>query len=774
MLPPSPPGPVRAGADARALVDRHVALVDRARAVVTHLDDVAVAVAAWVRDDEARRVRDELSRVPVGRLGETTERNLRLTAVENAGYATAADFLGVRPETFDAIPGVGDATARGVVAAVDQLAKAAVTLRPLRITLDRAGLPEPREARDLLALLRRFQRVTPLVAPHRRELDDYVRFGGQATHDAAPARHAARMLLTLPRTRRAAHAALARLQEWDERIAINDLPGIVARAEAEIAATDPAGIALAEDFARRSAEYFTTLQEIVPHAAGVLAARGLLPADLVARVDAHPLDTSLLRVALRGYQEFGARFALEQGRVLLGDEMGLGKTMQALAAIAHLAADGHRRFLVVCPASLLANWEHEIQLRTSLAVHRAHGSGRADALAVWEREGGIGLTTFEGLAHVPLPGTSDDDPGLSPDLGRVGLLVVDEAQQVKNPRAARSKLVAAWAQRCARVLLMSGTPMDNRLEDFLALTELLQPGLAATIPKHLGLVGPEAFRHAVAHVYLRRNQSDVLVELPGIVASDDWVELREPEERAYRAAVEAGNLMAMRQAAWHPTAGESPAKLDRLLDLVDEALDEGHSVLVFSYFRTTLDLVSATLAARGVAVHGPLTGDVPVARRGELVDAFTSDDTAVLVAQISVGGTGLNLQAASVVVLCEPQLTPTLEDQAIARAHRMGQVRPVRAHRLLGSDGVDERIVEILGRKREVFDDYVRVSSLAQAAVGSIDVARGDLAREVVAAEQARLGYGPWWDELNEPSPPTLSPDQPESPQLPLRYRAPE
>lgn len=757
------PAPVRPGPEARALIDRHAALVARARAVVDHVDDVAVAVAAWVRADEQRRIREELGHVPVGRLGETTDRNLRLTAVQAAGYATAADLLGVDAVTLDAIPGVGDATARGVVAAVDQLAKAAVTLRPLRITLDRAGLPEPREARDLLALLRRFQRVSPLVAPHRRALDDYVRFGGQATADATPARHAARMLFTLPSTRRTTRTALDRLQEWDERLATADLPGVVARAEAEIAVTDPAGLALAEDFARRSAEYFTTLQEIVPQAVDVLATRGLLPADLVARVEAHPLDTSLLRVALRGYQEFGARFALEQGRVLLGDEMGLGKTMQALAAIAHLAADGHRRFLVVCPASLLTNWEHEVRDRSTLAVHRIHGAGRADALAAWEREGGVGLTTFEGLAHVPLDSIvplGDDAPldgsvpsgtnDVAPGLGRVGLLVVDEAQQVKNPKAARSKLVAAWARRCARVLLMSGTPMDNRLEDFLALVEMLHPGLSASMPSHLGLVGPEAFRSAVAHVYLRRNQADVLVELPGVVASDDWVDLGAPEEARYRETVASGNLMAMRQAAWH-SAGAPPAKLDRLLEIVDEARDEGRSVLVFSFFRATLDLVTSALAARGAQVHGPLTGDVPVARRGELVDAFTADATAVLVAQISVGGTGLNLQAASVVVLCEPQLTPTLEDQAIARAHRMGQVRPVRVHRLLGADGVDERIVEILDGKREVFDEYVRVSSLAQAAVGSTDVARGDLAREVVAAEQARLGYGPWWDELDTP-----------------------
>ena len=119
-------------------------------------------------------------------------------------------------------------------------------------------------------------------------------------------------------------------------------------------------------------------------------------------------------------------------------------------------------------------------------------------------------------------------------------------------------------------------------------------------------------------------------------------------------------------------------------------------------------------------------------------------------AQISVGGTGLNLQAASVVVLCEPQLTPAAEEQAVARLHRMGQVRAVHAHRLLAEDGVDERIVELLAGKQQVFDDYVRTSSVAAAAVAAVDVTEGTLARDVVAREQARLGYGPWWEGLDE------------------------
>ncbi len=745
---------MRPGAQTRALLDFHAPLIARARGVLDHFDAVTLAIAEWVHADERRRAREELEHVDVGRLGETTDRNLRLTAIHAAGYRTAADLLGVTAATLDSLPGVGDTTARGVVAAVDQLAKAAIALRPLRITLDRAGLPTPTGADRLLALLHRYQRLHPLLDPHRRKLADYVRFASQALDAARPARYSARLRLSLPRTRRAAHAALVSLQVWDANVARGDdaLPELLDRAEPEIGRPDPGLFELTADFGRRSAEYYTALQAVAPQAIDALAARGLLPQDLADRVEAHPLDTSLLHVSLRGYQEFGARFVLEQGRVLLGDEMGLGKTVQALAAMTHLARDGHRRFLVVCPASLLATWEREVTCRSTLSVRRIHGDSREKALAAWESEGGVGLTTFDGLAHIGLEEPQHGSPSTLATSERVGLLVVDEAQQVKNPKAARSRLVARWAARCARVLLMSGTPMDNRLAEFLALIEMLHPGLSQSFPRHLSLLGPGAFRRSVAHVYLRRNQADVLVELPDVVASDDWVDLSASEEAAYRAAVASGNLMAMRQAAWHPDpTGALPAKLERLIEIVEEARSELRSTLVFSYFHATLDAATAGLRARGITVHGPLTGDVPLARRSEIVDAFTRDAASVLVAQVSVGGTGLNLQTASVVVLCEPQLTPGLEDQAVARANRMGQVHTVRSHRLLGVRGVDERIVEMLADKREVFDGYIRVSSLAQAAVSSTDVTRGDLARNVVAAEQARLGYGPWWDEVTTP-----------------------
>lgn len=724
------------GRDARALIDRHAALAARAARVVEHVDGATAGVAAWVLADERRRAREELVHVDTARLGEMTDRNLRLAAVQAAGYLTAADLLGVDAPTLAALPGVGDTTARGVVAAVGQLAEAALDLRPLRLGLDRAGLPTPEGAADLLALLHRVGRLAPLLGPHRALLVDYATTAGRALPAARRAAHPARLWFARPSTRAATRAALATLHRWDTAGTTAELEAVLGPLEDAVGQPDPGVFALAADLERRAADYYATLDAIAPHARAAGAAPGLLPAELVDRVQARPLDLGAMRATLRGYQEFGARFVLNQGRVVLGDEMGLGKTVQALAVMSDLAGGGADRFLVVCPASLVANWAREVEARTTLSPRRLHGADRDAATAAWVAQGGVGITSFEGLAHVP---DVAGEPG-------VGLLVVDEAHLVKNPAARRSQLAGRWAQRVGRVLLMTGTPLDNRLEDFLALVRIVQPDVAASLPRHLGLLGAEAFRRAVAPVYLRRNQVDVLVELPGVVASDEWVDLTPADDAAYRAAVAAGNLMAMRRAAWLEPGS---AKLERLAAIVGEAREDGRSVVVFSYFRSVLDVVVARLTAPGVAVYGPLHGDVPVGERQSLVDAFTADAApSVLVAQVTVGGTGLNLQRAAVVVLCEPQLTPSAEEQAVARLHRMGQVRTVHAHRLLAEDGVDERIVELLAGKQRVFDDYVRPSSVAAAAVAAVDVTEAGLARAVVAAEQARLGYGPVWDEL--------------------------
>lgn len=732
-VPVPVPGP---GPAARAIVARHAALAATAARVLDLAADTRARVVDLAAADRAAQVRDELDRIPLERLAEVTDRNLRLALLVPAGFRTVGDVLDARVKDLDAVPGVGPATARGVVAAARALGATIGAEKPVRITFDPATRTADAATSDLLTALHRYRRVEPLVAPHRTYLSAYAE--AVAADLPAARRAAGRLSATFarPATRRAARAALARLARWDAWLRDGDLAAVVQGLAQACARPDPAPREVWDDYERRGAEYRTTLEELAPRASGSAAVQGRITAELAERVAAHELDVSRLRVSLRGYQAFGARFVLNQGRALLGDEMGLGKTIQAMAVMAHLAARGAERFLVVCPASVLVGWLREVETRSTLTVHRLHGPDRAEAIARWVAGGGVGVTTYEGLEHVP-----------AADLG---LLVVDEAHHVKNPRAARSRLVARWAGATGRVLLMTGTPMENRLDEFTELVRLLDPSVLARLPRHVGLAGRDAFRRTVSPVYLRRNQEDVLVELPDLVRVDEWVPPTREGARVYREAVASGSLMAMRRAAYATPDRADSAKLARLLEIVEDAAENLHRVVVFSYFRDVLDVVAAAVGRTGLGEpFGPLTGDTSPDERQRLVDAFSAAPPgAVLVAQVRAGGVGLNVQAASVVVLCEPQVTPAMEAQAIARVHRMGQVRTVVAHRLLGAGEVDERLVALLAAKEAAFDAFVRESALGEAAPEAVDVSEADLVRDVVAFEQARLGYGPVWEHL--------------------------
>jgi SNF2 family DNA or RNA helicase len=190
------------------------------------------------------------------------------------------------------------------------------------------------------------------------------------------------------------------------------------------------------------------------------------------------------------------------------------------------------------------------------------------------------------------------------------------------------------------------------------------------------------------------------------------------------------------------------AKLERLVELVDEAGAEGQKLIVFSYF---LDVLGAVQERLGPRTLGPITGRVPAAKRQNMIEEFTRrEGPAVLLAQIEAGGVGLNIQAASVVVIAEPQWKPSVEQQAIARAHRMGQIRRVQVHRLLAKDGVDERIREVQEHKQLLFDHYARQSD-AKATDGmatDTGIARPapldddsiPLEQRIIVAERVRLG----------------------------------
>lgn len=304
--------------------------------------------------------------------------------------------------------------------------------------------------------------------------------------------------------------------------------------------------------------------------------------------------------------------------------------------------------------------------------------------------------------------------------------------------------------------------MENRVEEFRALVEHLQPHVAERVDAANAVAGAAAFQAAVAPAYLRRNQADVLDELPDLISALDWVDPTPADLDAYRRAVASQSFMAMRRAAFLgatnddrvPTAADPArsAKLDRLLDIVDEATKEGLKVVVFSYFRDVLHLVARAVAnTLPGATYGPLTGSTPIHERQRLVEQLAAQPGgAVLVSQIEAGGVGMNIQAASVVVLCEPQWKPTTEAQAIARCHRMGQVRRVQVHRLLLEDTVDQRMLAILAGKQHLIERFVRGSAIKDATPDAIDISDLDKVKAVtseahaealiIASERRRLG----------------------------------
>ncbi|WP_345680260.1 DEAD/DEAH box helicase [Yinghuangia aomiensis] len=702
-------------------------LYEAAQAVAGDHSRAVEAVRAALKPIHDAAAKRELDAIPVARLQDLTEGRLRLGNLEKSGLTTVGRVLEAGPYRLRQVSGVGQRTVDQVLAAARRLSEAAHETVTVHIDVDR---PEPNTTALVMAL-----HVLVEAGPDaRRAVDTAAALSGRLgplLADARPAAGRFRMLLAGQEKRSRALAAVGEIRSLVDEAKQAGLPELLAQASVDLLRGSSSDIAAWVDFEIRSAEYYSLLAEISGRLPDAAAAEGFLPEEIAERVRAQQLDDAHRRVSLRGYQAFGARFVLAQRRVILGDEMGLGKTIQAIAVLAHLAAEGQTHFMVVCPASVIVNWTREIEARSALRVMVLHGPDRHDAFADWKGRGGVGVTTFDAMRGFPTPGG-----------GEVGLLVVDEAHSVKNPKARRSQAIAEWTERCERSLFMTGTPMENRVVEFRNLVGMLDRGVADSLGARDAPVGSVAFRKAVAPVYLRRNQEDVLTELPSLQQTDEWEKLSASDEEAYREAVRAGNFMAMRRAAYMRPA--ESAKLGRLREIVREAGENGQKTVVFSYFKDVLGVVKDTLTAGptgGTPVLGPLTGSVPAGRRQQLVDDFSAvSGPAVLLAQIQAAGVGLNMQAASVIIICEPQIKPTIEHQAVARAHRMGQVRPVRVHRLLATGGVDERMVKMLADKTRLFDAYARRSAVAEATPDAVDVSNTELARQIVEEEQARLG----------------------------------
>ncbi len=453
---------------------------------------------------------------------------------------------------------------------------------------------------------------------------------------------------------------------------------------------------------------------------------------------------------LRPYQRLGAAWLWHLRAAGLGgilaDEMGLGKTLQALAVVSARRAKSASAApsLVVCPASLLENWRREAaRFAPRLRVRVHHGDARTDQAANL-RDTELVVTSY---------GTLTRDQALFAGI-EWDTLVADEAQHVKNRRTQNAQ--ALQSLRAGGRILLTGTPVENSLGDLESLFALILPGYLKGIP-------PEArgddrawhearVRRQAAPYILRRTKAEVTPELPEKIEQTIFVELTDPQRTLYestRTRTEgellelemAGQsegrirmamftqLLRLRQICGDPRLLEpardpaESAKLATLLELLDEAIDDGHRVLVFSQFTSLLTLVRAALDAQGTA-YAYLDGAMPPRARQAEVDRFNAAgaDVPVFFLSLKAGGTGLNLASADTVVHLDPWWNPAVEAQATDRAHRIGQTRVVTSYKLIAAGTVEERVLAMQHEKRSLLANVFEASDAANAALTLADL----------------------------------------------------
>jgi SNF2 family DNA or RNA helicase len=318
------------------------------------------------------------------------------------------------------------------------------------------------------------------------------------------------------------------------------------------------------------------------------------------------------------------------------------------------------------------------------------------------------------------------------------MLVVDEAHYIKNPEAQRTMNVKKIGEHAERLLFMTGTALENKVDEMIALIRILQPEIASAVHGMEYLSSAPQFRERVAPVYYRRKREDVLTELPDLIESKEWCTLSKAEEVAYERAVLGKHYAEARRVSWNVDDIRNSSKANRMMELIQEAESDGRKVIVFSFFLDTIGKVKGLLGSKCL---GPINGSIPPQRRQEIIDEFDKAPAGtVLAAQIQAGGTGLNIQSASVVIICEPQFKPSIENQAISRAYRMGQTRNVLVYRLLCDDTVDEKITAMLESKQAIFDAFADKSVAATESLELDDKTFGNIIKEEIDRINAKNG----------------------------------
>ncbi|WP_404359920.1 SNF2-related protein [Methylotuvimicrobium sp. KM1] len=473
-------------------------------------------------------------------------------------------------------------------------------------------------------------------------------------------------------------------------------------------------------YARQCAEDAVQAERGRQIAQEILRANGVLPG---------------IKARLFPYQTEGVAFLASRGRALLADDMGLGKTLQAITAASWMADNlGIRRVLIVCPASLKSQWAREIEKFTSHTARIVQGPAesrsvhyRADALFF--------IVNYELI----LRDLSVITETLKPDL-----VILDEAQRIKNWRTKIASSVKLIPSRY--VFVLSGTPLENRLEDLYSLLQVIDARVLGPLwrclldfhvtderGKVIGYRNLSELRRRIAPVMLRRNRSLVSDQLPDrtevrldIPMTPQQIELhgsalsaagyiaqiakRRPltpsEQNRFMAALQQAR-MACNAAGLVDKETEGSPKLDEMVGILEEiCLESSRKVVIFSQWVLMTEMVEARVRAMGLGCVR-LHGGVPSEKRGELMERFEKDDSVQVFISTDAGGTGLNLQSATVLINLDMPWNPAILDQRIARIHRLGQKENVLIFLLLSEDSYEQQVAKLVQNKRDLFDNVI-------------------------------------------------------------------
>lgn len=429
------------------------------------------------------------------------------------------------------------------------------------------------------------------------------------------------------------------------------------------------------------------------------------------------------RIVMRPYQKVGYQWLrfLHENRLgaCLADDMGLGKTLQAITFL-QSQYETVKRVLIVCPVSILLNWQHEFEKFSDMDIHIYHGGERnipEDAKVI--------LTSY-GVMKKEVDETFKDI--------HFDIVILDEVQHLKNIRS-----LGAYAARKIKAdfrICLTGTPVENDLSEFYNILDLCMPGVwgdlqfirtASTTKSRL------TARKTASPFILRRTKGQVLTDLPDKIENNVFLSFNEHEDTNYKkkllsirnkiqnspsktkyGEILKGLLELRQHCLWQTASPNSPyvmsnvesTKVEFLMETLEQILEEGHQAIVFSQFTTYLDIIQGIVQKKHWK-HSRIDGSQSIKKRQEEVEKFQAGNTQVFLISLKAGGVGLNLTAASYVFLMDPWWNPAVEAQAIDRAHRIGQKNQLTVYRPIIKNSVEEKVLQLQEMKKQLFFDLL-------------------------------------------------------------------